>query len=216
MRTSGRARNLYFTSLEFVDGGQQQHTDLLFLAKTDQTFAFLFYDFIIGKKNGLDVIAVHQAVEFCLVGYKIDFIDSYTHGDSRSETEKTFDLIGLSFQRKNESFKNAGEDFSCPKTNSLSLLTGSHATYHKSIARDQEDTENRQDKEGEKEIDHTPSRKLRKEKVSVSRKRTGRTNRHFQGGGHSDTPRLGKSRVTDNSFIGLTNKKTDDATKRRS
>ena len=40
--------------------------------------------------------------------------------------------------------------------------------------------------------------------------------RHFQGGGHSDTPRLGKSRVTNNSFIGLTNKKTDDATKRRS
>ena len=90
----GKGAQLYFTSLEFVDGGQQQHADLLFLAKTDQAFAFFFYDFIIGKKDGLDVIAVHQAVEFFQVGYKIDFIAPYAHGDSRSETEETFDLIG--------------------------------------------------------------------------------------------------------------------------
>lgn len=43
-----------------------------------------------------------------------------------------------------------------PENQQFIFTTGSHATYHKSIARDQEYTENRQDKEGEKEIDHTP------------------------------------------------------------
>ena len=40
-----------------------------------------------------------------------------------------------------------------PENQQFIFTTGSHDTYHKSIARDQEDTENRQDKEGEKEID---------------------------------------------------------------
>ena len=103
-----------------------------------------------------------------------------------------------------------------PENQQFIFTTGSHATYHKSIARDQEDTENRQDKEGEKEIDHTPQQEATERKGFSQQEKDRQNDRHFQGGGHSDTPCLGKSRVTDNSFIGLTNKKTDDATKRRS
>lgn len=35
------------------------------------------------------------------------------------------------------------------------FTAGSHAAHHKGIGRDQENTENRQDKEGKEEIDHT-------------------------------------------------------------
>ena len=85
---------LYLASTELVDGGQEQHADLLLLAETDQTFAFFFDDLIVGEEDGLDVIAVHQAVELGLVGDEIDFIVAYTHGDPSSETEKAFNLVG--------------------------------------------------------------------------------------------------------------------------
>ena len=56
-----------------------------------------------------------------------------------------------------------------------------------------------------------PSRKPRKVKTSVIKKEGRQDGRSFQGRGHGDTPGLGKSGVTDDSFIGLAYKKTDKA-----
>ena len=42
-----------------------------------------------------------------------------------------------------------------PENKEFVFTAGSHAAHHKGIGRDQENTENRQDKEGEEEIDHT-------------------------------------------------------------
>ena len=98
-----------------------------------------------------------------------------------------------------------------PENQQFIFTTGSHATYHKSIARDQEDTENRQDKEGEKEIDDA-SQQETSEGENIGYQKEGRQDgRSFQGRGHGDTPGLGESRVTDDSFIGLAYEKTDKA-----
>lgn len=102
-----------------------------------------------------------------------------------------------------------------PENKEFVFTAGSHAAHHKGIGRDQENTENRQDKEGEGEIDHTSQQEATEGKGFSQQEKDRQNDRHFQGGGHSDTPRLGKSRVTDNPFIGLDNKETDNATKRR-
>lgn len=102
-----------------------------------------------------------------------------------------------------------------PENKEFVFTAGSHAAHHKGIGRDQENTENRQDKEGKEEIDHTSQQEATEGK-SISRQEKNRQDdRNFQGRGHSDTTCLGKSRVTDNPFIGLDNKETDNATKRR-
>lgn len=102
-----------------------------------------------------------------------------------------------------------------PENKEFVFTAGSHAAHHKGIGRDQENTENRQDKEGEEEIDHTSQQEATEGKGFSQQEKDRQNDRHFQGGGHSDTPRLGKSRVTDNPLIGLDNKETDNATKRR-
>ena len=102
-----------------------------------------------------------------------------------------------------------------PENKEFVFTARSHAAHHKGIGRDQENTENRQDKEGEEEIDHTSQQDATEGKGFSQQEKDRQNDRHFQGGGHSDTPRLGKSRVTDNPFIGLDNKETDNATKRR-
>ena len=102
-----------------------------------------------------------------------------------------------------------------PENKEFVFTAGSHAAHHKGIGRDQENTENRQDKEGEEEIDHTSQQEATEGKGFSQQEKDRQNDRHFLGGGHSDTPRLGKSRVTDNPFIGLDNKETDNAKKRR-
>ena len=82
------------------------------------------------------------------------------------------------------------------------FTTGSHTAHHKSIARDQEDTENRQYKEGEKEIDRTPQQEATEGESIGQQEKEGKDDRHFQGGGHSDASGLDKSGVTDDPFIG--------------
>ena len=102
-----------------------------------------------------------------------------------------------------------------PENKEFVFTAGSHAAHHKGIGRVQENTENRQDKEGKEEIDHTSQQEATEGK-SISRQEKDRQDdRNFQRRGHSDTTSLGKSRVTDNPFIGLDNKETDNATKRR-
>ena len=56
-----------------------------------------------------------------------------------------------------------------------------------------------------------PNRKPRKVKTSVYQKEGRQDGRSFQGRGHGDTPGLGESGVTDDSFIGLAYEKTDKA-----
>ncbi len=100
-----------------------------------------------------------------------------------------------------------------PENQKSVFTAGSHAAHHKGIGRDQEDTENRQDKEGEKEIDHTSQQDTAKDKSLGFPKKKDKHDCHFQKGGHGNTSCLGKSRVADNPFIGLANEKTDRAAK---
>ena len=103
-----------------------------------------------------------------------------------------------------------------PENKEFVLTAGSHAVHHEGIGRNQKDTENRQDKEGEEEIDYTSQQEAAVRKSLGHQEKDRQNDRYFQGRGHSNTPRLGESGVTDNSFIGLTNKEADNAAKRRS